>query len=66
MVKDDAVFRRKITESASVDERNRPNENKRGRWDQSDTQTNNSEDHWERVVERARNQRGFVTTSQSD
>ncbi|KAL4132460.1 hypothetical protein QTP88_009604 [Uroleucon formosanum] len=51
----DAVFRRKITESASTEERNRPNENKRGRWDQPDAQKNNSDDQWERIVERARN-----------
>lgn len=60
MVTDDAVFRKKIAESASTDERNRVNENKRGRWDQPDAQIINSEDHWERMVERVRNQRGFV------
>lgn len=57
---DDAVFRRRLAESATTDERNRVSENKRGRWDQPDPQINNSEDHWERIVERARNQRGFV------
>lgn len=57
---DDTIFRRKIAESASTDERNRVNEIKRGRWDQPDNQINNSEDHWERMVERVRNQRGFV------
>lgn len=58
---DDAVFRRKIAESANADERIRSNENKRGRWDQPDTPVNNTEDHWERIIERARNQRGFVS-----
>lgn len=57
---DDAVFRRKIAESVSTEERNRASENKRGRWDQPDAQINNSEDHWERIVERTRNQRGLV------
>jgi len=57
---DDAVFRRKITESAGTEERNRATENKRGRWDQPDAQINNSEDHWERIVERTRNQRGLI------
>lgn len=57
---DDAVFRRKIAESGSADERNRASENKRGRWDQPDSQINNSEDHWERMVDRARNQRRCV------
>lgn len=57
---DDAVFRRRLAESASTDDRNRVSENKRVRWDQPDPLINNSEDHWERIVERARNQRGFV------
>jgi len=57
---DDAVFRRKITETTSSDERNRPSENKRGRWDQPDAQKINSDDQWERIVERARNLRKFV------
>jgi hypothetical protein len=61
---DDTIFRRKISESTSSDERNRVNEIKRGRWDQPDTQINNSEDHWERMVERVRNQRGFVLSLQ--
>ncbi|XP_025420504.1 ecto-NOX disulfide-thiol exchanger 2, partial [Sipha flava] len=56
----DTIFRRKISESTSSDERNRVNEIKRGRWDQPDTQINNSEDHWERMVERVRNQRGEI------
>lgn len=60
LAKDDAVFRRKIAESANIDERNRVSENKRGRWDQPDAQINKSEDHWDRIVERARNQRGLV------
>lgn len=59
---DDAVFRRKITESANSDERNRPSENKRGRWDQPDAQKINSDEQWERIVERARNLRRFVPT----
>ncbi|XP_015369169.1 PREDICTED: ecto-NOX disulfide-thiol exchanger 2 isoform X2 [Diuraphis noxia] len=53
----DAVFRRKITESANIDERNRSSENKRGRWDQPDAQKLNSDEQWERIVERARNLR---------
>lgn len=57
MMLDDAVFRRKIAESASSEERNRASENKRGRWDQPDIHINNSEDHWDRIVERARSQR---------
>lgn len=58
---DDAVFRRKIAESANTDERSRSSENKRGRWDQPDAPANNTEDHWERIIERARNQRGLVS-----
>lgn len=63
VTKDDAVFRRKIAESANIDERNRLSENKRGRWDKPDVQINNSEDHWERIVERARNQRRLIFSS---
>lgn len=59
---DDSLFHRKIVESSSTtDERNRGSENKKGRWDKPDVQINNSEDSWERLVERAsRNQRRFV------
>jgi len=54
------VFRRKIVETVNTDERSRPSENKRGRWDQPDVQINNPEDHWERIIDRARNQRGYA------
>jgi len=57
--KNDAVFRRQIIEPTDVDERNRAIESKRARWDQTDVQINNSEDQWERVVDRPRN-RGYV------